>query len=486
MSTEKKNRPANMTAEDQAALDAAGVAFNNAKTDDERVKAHADAEAIRAKYNYTGGADGSGKTYTTNTEEQARQQSYRDVADAASKVGNTGMVDAANRAMSQTAPQPGAPSLTAQVPDFTGLLDKWLESAKAQQEGAIDFATQQGITELERAEEDAQVEFDNQQKQVNLEEAKALDNQALYAEARGDKGGIGMAQYNQIQATAMQNRQAINTARTKLSTDTARQIEDLRAQGEFQKADSLLQTTQTYLAKLTELQQWGAEYALSVDQFNIQIQQWQAEYNMEVQKYHTSLEQWQAEFDYTVGQNAKEQLISTGETLLSMGIRPSADQMAAMGLTSSQVDAYIAQYQLEQAAKLSGGGKTPEAGAKEPNAKTNPYEFLNYHSVTDYNTAEALLSQFYDDDYAANLAEQYMDMVKNGKFDVPGEPEVITGTPSFSYDPDEGIFTYNGKQYNSLEKLQTAINNSVMSDAQFEALLKKLALYGIPVDAMEE
>ena len=46
-----------------------------------------------------------------------------------------------------------------------------------------------------------------------------------------------------------------NQAQTKLSTDTARQIADLRAQGEFEKADALLELNQTYLSKLMEIQQ---------------------------------------------------------------------------------------------------------------------------------------------------------------------------------------------------------------------------------------
>ena len=128
------------------------------------------------------------------------------------------------------------------------------------------------------------MQFQTQQNQVDINEARALDNQALYAEARGDRGGIGQAQYAQIQATAMTNRRAINTARTQLSTDTARQITDLRAQGEFEKADALLELTQNYLTQLIDLEKWGAEFNLDVDKFNTQIRQWQAEYELEVGK----------------------------------------------------------------------------------------------------------------------------------------------------------------------------------------------------------
>lgn len=56
-----------MKKEDQDALAAAGAAWNNATTQAEKDAAHAQAEAIRAKYNYSGGADGSQYIPTTTT-----------------------------------------------------------------------------------------------------------------------------------------------------------------------------------------------------------------------------------------------------------------------------------------------------------------------------------------------------------------------------------------------------------------------------------
>ena len=82
---------------------------------------------------------------------------------------------------------------------------------------------------------------------MDINEARAQDNQALYAEWRGDKGGIGAVQYAAVQNAAMEQRRAVNQAQTKLSTDTARRIADLRSQGEFEKADALLELNQAYL-----------------------------------------------------------------------------------------------------------------------------------------------------------------------------------------------------------------------------------------------
>ena len=59
------------------------------------------------------------------------------------------------------------------------------------------------------------------------------------------------------------------------------------------------------------------------------------------------------------------------------------------------------------------------------------------------------------------------------------------GAPYFDFDQDEGIFTFNGSAYNSLPDLQAAIERTPMTDAEFEALLKKLKQHGIPVTAIE-
>lgn len=193
-------------------------------------------------------------------------------------------------------------------------LNSWREAAAQQSQLKRDYAVEQGVNELQRALEDAQQQFQTQRDQVSKDERKALDNSALYAEARGDRGGIGQEQYNLIQSSAAQNRLAVSQAQTKLSTDTARQIADLRAQGEFSKADDLLSLAQTYLSQLTQLQQWGADYALDYASFQESIRQWEAEYELQkaqimgslngestlaAKQYETSKQQWQDEFNWS-------------------------------------------------------------------------------------------------------------------------------------------------------------------------------------------
>lgn len=314
-----------------------------------------------------------------------------------------------------TIPQSGAGSMK----DY---LDQWYQNAQQQQQNTIDFGTNQGIQELIRNQQDAEAQYQEQRNQIAIDEAKAKDNQALYAEARGDKGGIGAAQYDTIMNTAAQNRLQVNSAQTKLATDTSRQIADLRAQGEYEKADALLQLGQQYLSQLMSLEQWAAEYNLSVAQFNASLQQWQAEFEVKVAdllgsyKGQQTLSGKQFAFNqqqYADSQQAEQdqKLASAGEILLAAGILPSSSQLAAMGLTTDQAQAYItAQKVAAAAAKGSGSGSgsgSSSGGSGSSSGKTLTAAQAKEAIVEDGNYTTKTLSD-YDTHFGDGAFLQYL------------------------------------------------------------------------------
>lgn len=244
--------------------------------------------------------------------------------------------------------------------DLSGYLDAWRQAANEQAQKRIDYAVNKGVNDLQRAEEDAKVQFQTQRNQVDADEARNLDNAALYAELRGDRGGIGQQQYSSVQNNAAQNRQTVNSAQVKLATDTQRQIADLRAQGEFQKADKLLEISQSYLQQLVSLEQWAAEYDLSAAQFNESVRQWEKEYELSVANLMGTYNGQQT----LSARNAQaSDLASAGKALLSAGILPSAEQAEAMGYTIPQLQLMLAQSQAGQSAGSSGGGGSYSSGA---------------------------------------------------------------------------------------------------------------------------
>ena len=344
-------------AQDTAAIDAAKDRYyqayadwKNATTPEAKAEAqarmdaaHADAEKVRAGYGYSGGSDGS-----LGSVMQQPDVPY-------------------------PADMRGQPQLdkVGHAPDLTPYVESWADLAKQQAQLQIDYATSKGINDLTRAEEDAQKQFQTQRNQISADERNALDNQALYAEARGDKGGIGQAQYAQIQANAASNRLAVNQAQTKLSTDTARQIADLRAQGEFEKADKLLEISQQYLSQLLQLHQWAAEFNMSADQFNIQLDKWKYEFSESVREFDLNFNEGVREFDlgydfdvhkfnYGVQQDQIENLASAGLKLAQMGITPSQSQISAMqslyGYDANTVKTITAAALASQATGIKGSG----------------------------------------------------------------------------------------------------------------------------------
>lgn len=301
---------------------------------------------------------------------------------------------------------------------FRDYLDQWLSAAQDQQTGKIDYATEKGVQDLQRAEEDAKAKFQTQRDQVDADEARAKDNQALYAEARGDKGGIGQAQYDSIMNTAAQNRLQVNSAQTKLSTDTARQIADLRAQGEFEKADALLTLSQNYLSQLMSLEQWALEYNLSVDQFNASLEQWKAQYEMQVSEITGT---FRGSPTLSATQVERSTLASAGEALLKMGIMPSADQLAAVGLTDQQAKSYIAAAKLQASAKGSSSGKSSggsSSGSSVSTGNGDVYQSMYASGIENEGQAyNYLLKQGYKSTDAKRIAEYYVGMLDDGEFD---------------------------------------------------------------------
>lgn len=303
---------------------------------------------IKLAFGYSGGTDGSGYFTAGELDLSKYNPADNDVGHNRGPYYHNGGVVYPNGGNT------GGGGSGAMVPSYTQtqnfnelreMLKEWRKNAESQVSGEIDFAVQQAVAELDRVLRNAQSQYKEQNESVDRDAMQALDNSALYAELRGDKGGIGWEQYNAIQNTAARNHLAVQQAQTKLATDTARQIEDLRAQGEFQKANEVLELAQTYLSQLLSLEKWAAEVSLAERKFQDSVDRWKAEYAMDQQKLQISQNQWQQEF--TASQNKR--VASMGEALLQAGVVPTAEQLKAMGMNAQQADSFLILRQLELA-----------------------------------------------------------------------------------------------------------------------------------------
>ena len=272
------------------------------------------------------------------------------------------------------------------------LLDQIAETQKQQAILNTDNTVNKSITDIQRALEDSQDQYQTQRDQIEAEEARARDNQALYADARGDRGGIGAAQYDTIANDAAARKFNVQKEQVKVAQDAQRQITSLRAQGEFEKANQLLQITQQNLSELMNLNVKAKEMNLGIDEFNTQLAQWEENYrmqlldaelnvsNMRLNTFSTlqnaalnvlnsqlnlanasqnaKLNNLNAQLNvanalgsfgdgtptYQARLNAIEQLASSGNALMQAGVAPTKEQLAAMGLTQDQAVAYLKKY----------------------------------------------------------------------------------------------------------------------------------------------
>ena len=229
--------------------------------------------------------------------------------------------------------------------DQRRILEQIYAAREKQQNAQLDYAASAGIGELLRTQDEAAEGFQSERDRIAAEEQAALDDQALYAEARGDRGGIGMAQRASIENTAALNRRSVNRAQQKLASDTARGIAELRARGEFEKADKLLSLTQSYLSELMQLSRRSAEANMDIDRFNTELSKWEADYVLSARKFLTDTELAAARVtgalaDGTPTQSARDsyrtQLAAAGKALMDMGLMPTDAQLEAMGWTKEQ------------------------------------------------------------------------------------------------------------------------------------------------------
>lgn len=85
-----------------------------------------------------------------------------------------------------------------------------------------------------------------------------------------------------------------------------------------------------------------------------------------------------------------------------------------------------------------------------------------------------LLSAEYNTTQAGKLAGYYADWMKNQG----GKGSGSGGKTSLDWDQDEGIFTWNGRSYSSVEQLLNEISQAGLTDSELATLKRKFKLFG--------
>ena len=342
--------------------------------------------------------------------------------------------------------------------DYSAIMDMYQQMQDAQN-ASIDYNVQKAVADLQRAQEDAQKNFEAQRNQVNIDEAQARDRQVLYAAARGDRGGITARQYDSISNTAANNRQAIAQQQQQLATDTARQIADLRAQGEFQKAEAVLQIAQQQLAQLWELQQYEDSIYLQEQQLAMNESALTGVY-----KGNKTYEAQQAEkeWNYALQQQEQEWMREIAMSSIQAGMVPKDDILTAAGIDKDYAEQMAAIYKAQLTAKKSTGGGGGNLVKQEPvttlafdqmyeagiKTRAQAYDWLNSHGY--YESRDQL------NDYADNYMEFYQEQ----------EAAKVAGKMTIS--------TSNNPQYSTDgQLLSITVNGSIIPAEMIDGLIAK-------------
>lgn len=161
-------------------------------------------------------------------------------------------------------------------------------------------------------------------------------------------------------------------------------------------------------------------------------------------------------------QTAQDSIRSQVDAILAAGGSPSANLVSESGYSSEYVkaleDAYRKQ-EAEKAAKKSGSGGGGTMSLTTAKAMAKEGQFTD----TVLNT---LRKAGFTDDYIAQ---------------VYGYTGFGTGRDKLGYDEDEGIFTWNGRRYNSPEALAEDLDRANLTDAEKATISRSLEASGFNI-----
>ena len=161
-------------------------------------------------------------------------------------------------------------------------------------------------------------------------------------------------------------------------------------------------------------------------------------------------------------QTAQDSIRSQVDAILAAGGSPSANLVSESGYSSEYVKALEDAYRKQEAEKAakksgSGGGGTMSLTTAKEMAKEGQF------TDTVLNT---LRKAGFTDDYIAQ---------------VYGYTGFGSGRDKLGYDEDEGIFTWNGRRYNSPEALAEDLNRANLTDAEKATISRRLKASGFNI-----
>lgn len=156
------------------------------------------------------------------------------------------------------------------------------------------------------------------------------------------------------------------------------------------------------------------------------------------------------------------------DAMLQVGVSPSAGLIGKSGYENEYIQALENYYKQQAAPKASGGRGSGGGGGGKPKSKMN------------LTTAQKMAK-------AGQFTQEVLDTLHAGGFNdaylasVYGYTGGGSGRTKFGYDPDEGIFTWNGYRFNSPEAFAEALDRAALTDAEKAEISRKLKANGFNI-----
>jgi hypothetical protein len=207
---------------------------------------------------------------------------------------------------------------------YAASIQQQYDKLAQQQAAAVNENVNEGVSALTYMKDKVAPELARQNlAAAKADRAEAIDRRDGIEINNGNRQQIGHSQYDIIENTYDNQREAIVDQQRKLELDTARQIADLRSKGDYAKADAALQSAQEKFKQL---------YKDSM----------RADTNLRANyEYGTSLKREDEKIVRDEERMNTKWLRSLGESFLQRGVMPSDGMLQAMGLDKDTAQLYV-------------------------------------------------------------------------------------------------------------------------------------------------
>ena len=219
--------------------------------------------------------------------------------------------------------------------------------------------------------------------------------------------------------------------------------------------------------------------------------QWADNRDFQYNAYRDSVEdqRYEDEWEYAMSQQEKSDLADIADTLAAHG---DFSGYKALGYTDEQIAGMTADYQAQIAAKnakkttggSTGGGTatTPDYDGLFAAARDSGYPksfIANNYKKYGFTSSAGLYDEYgdWDDGGTEEAAPAKPTTSKGGDYWL-GDGSTAGGKTSLNWDQDEGIFTWNGRNYSDADVLMRDIDAAGLTDTELDTLKRKFALFG--------